>query len=508
MSDKPTYKELELRVKELEENALEFKQIKKNLIDSEEKFRLLYERAPLGYQSLDENGHVLEVNKAWLDTLGYTRDEVIGKSFGDFLNTEWKDHFKKNFPRFKAVGEILGIEFDMVKKDGSTILVAFNGKIGKQPDGSFEQTHCILHDITEQKRTEEALIASEEKYRSLFENANDAIFIIDPVNLTILDANENAINRLGYSREELHWLTVNDITGPSSVSSNEKRVRELMQKGSSIFEHTQKHKDGREIPVEISSKVINYHGSKVIQAFVRDITERKQNQERLRKGSEIIQHFAYSVAHDLKNPSVSIYGLAKRLNNNFGDRLNEKGRSYCEQIQKSSEQIAALAETINVYIATKERPLSLEEVNPKEILQIICEEFSVQFNLRHIKMSEPDDIPAIKADKLSMLRVFRNFVDNALKYGGDTLNKIEIGYKDVGDAHIFSVCDDGIGLKKEESKGVFGLFKRRETSRGVEGTGLGLAIVKEIAERHQGEVWIDPGSKKGITFYISISKYL
>ena len=244
------------------------------------------------------------------------------------------------------------------------------------------------------------------------------------------------------------------------------------------------------------------------QQLLDEIAARKQAEEALKESSEKIKLFAYSVAHDLKNPSIAIYGLTKRLQKIYGNSIAEKGKNFCDQIVKSSEQIAALAETINIYIATKEKPLCIENVNPKEILQMIREEFSAQLSIRQIQWSEPEDIPSIKADKLSVLRVFRNFVDNALKYGGDELTEIEIGYKESGEFYILSVRDDGVGLKKEESKGIFGLFKRRGTSRGIEGTGLGLAIVKEIAERHQGEVWTEHGSEKGMTFYFSISKYI
>jgi PAS domain S-box-containing protein len=97
MAKKPTYEELEQRVAALQEEVVRGRQAEKALRESEERFRLLYERAPLGYQSLDEKGHFLEVNQAWLDTLGYTREEVIGKSFGDFLHPDWRDHFKENF---------------------------------------------------------------------------------------------------------------------------------------------------------------------------------------------------------------------------------------------------------------------------------------------------------------------------------------------------------------------------------------------------------------------------
>ena len=128
MAKKPTYEELE---QELDEEVVKRKQAEKALRESEEKFKLLYEKAPIGYQSLDEHGHFLEVNQAWLDTLGYTREEVIGKSFGDLLHPDWVDHFKQNFPRFKAIGEIPDVEFEMVKKDRSLIMVNINGKIGR-----------------------------------------------------------------------------------------------------------------------------------------------------------------------------------------------------------------------------------------------------------------------------------------------------------------------------------------------------------------------------------------
>jgi PAS domain S-box-containing protein len=162
MAKKYTYKELEKKIQELGQVASEHERTKEALQDSQFRFQLLYERVPLAYQSLDENGNCIEVNPSWLSTLGYTREEVIGKSFGDFLHPEWKEHFKENFLRFKAVGEILGVEFKMVKKDGSLILVSFHGKVGKNKFGDFQQTHCIFQDITEHKRVEEALKESHE----------------------------------------------------------------------------------------------------------------------------------------------------------------------------------------------------------------------------------------------------------------------------------------------------------------------------------------------------------
>jgi PAS domain S-box-containing protein len=127
------------------------------LQQSEERFRLLYEKAPLGYHSLDEEGRVIEVNRAWLEMLGYSREEVIGRWFGEFLIPPDVERFKQNFPRFKATGELSNAQFEMVRKDGSRLIVAIDGKAGYDARGNFKQTHCILRDITQQKVAEEAL---------------------------------------------------------------------------------------------------------------------------------------------------------------------------------------------------------------------------------------------------------------------------------------------------------------------------------------------------------------
>ncbi len=124
---------------------------------SENRFRLLFENAPLPYQSLDERGNFLDVNKKWLETLGYTKEEVVGRWFGDFLGEKFVEHFDRNFPMFKHCCMIDGVEFEMVTKDKRNILVSFNGRAQQDRDGNFLRIHCIFTDITERKRIEDAL---------------------------------------------------------------------------------------------------------------------------------------------------------------------------------------------------------------------------------------------------------------------------------------------------------------------------------------------------------------
>ena len=117
--------------------------------DSEEKHRALYLNAPLSYQSLNINGEVKDVNPQWLRTLGYEKEQVVGKWFGDFLQTDSKEKFRKNFAQFKKKGSITGVEFNMLQNDGTEIIVSFEGCIGYDEKGNFRQTYCTFKDITE-----------------------------------------------------------------------------------------------------------------------------------------------------------------------------------------------------------------------------------------------------------------------------------------------------------------------------------------------------------------------
>lgn len=141
------------------------KQLQIELEQSEEKYKAMYFNAPLAFQSLDIDGNILEVNPQWLKTLGYAKDEVTGKWFGDFLHPEYVAHFNKNFPRFKAQGSTSDVQFRMKKKDGYTIYVSFEGCIGYTPEGDFKQTYCTFKDITTEKAIEVNLKKSEEKLK-------------------------------------------------------------------------------------------------------------------------------------------------------------------------------------------------------------------------------------------------------------------------------------------------------------------------------------------------------
>lgn len=239
-----------------------------------------------------------------------------------------------------------------------------------------------------------------------------------------------------------------------------------------------------------------------------EIVERQRAEEAVLESAERLKLFAYSVVHDLKSPAIGLHGFANLLNRHYHDMLDDKGRSYCHQIVKTAGHLTALVEAINVFISTKEAPLAIERVNMRAVLREVKGEFSMQLNARRVEWMEAAEMPEVKADRLSMIRIFRNMVDNALKYGGDGLSTISIGYEASDKYHVFSVSDDGLGMSWESADKLFQFFQRGKSSMGVQGAGLGLAIVRETAERHRGMVAVQQGKAGGTSFRVSIARDL
>jgi len=246
----------------------------------------------------------------------------------------------------------------------------------------------------------------------------------------------------------------------------------------------------------------------VATAFNQMAEKRKTAESQVQESADKIKLFSYSISHDLKSPAIGIHGLAMLLQKQSEHLLDDKGNRTCDQIVKTSALIEELVNHINAFISTREAPLSLEKTPMDAVMEVIRDEVSERLEAAGIRWSQPEQLPEIKADRLSMIRVIRNLVDNALKYGGDGLSRILLGHDESETHHIFSVTDDGVGLREEDLEGIFEVFKRKKSAQGTQGTGLGLAIVKEIMVRHGGDVWVEPGAERGVRFCFSISKNL
>ena len=250
--------------------------------ESEEKYKALFDNAPLSYQSLNKDGSFKDVNPAWLRTLGYSRDEVIGKYYKDFLHPDWKAHFEKNFPEFKRRGYVNDVQFKIRHKNGNYLDISFEGCIGYHPDGSFKQTYCVFQDITQRKQTEIALLESETRFKSIFSEAPVGIEIFDSKG-SLINANQECLNIFGVDdvQEIKGFKLFEDPNLSNEAKSQVKEGKPYRYETEFDFELVKKHKlyntskSGKCFlnilitPYEISS--LNEHGYLV---HVVDITER------------------------------------------------------------------------------------------------------------------------------------------------------------------------------------------------------------------------------------------
>lgn len=241
----------------------------------------LFACAPLGFQSLDENGRIILVNQAWQEILGYSREEVVGKEIIAFMPPSQHSAFKENFAIFKERGEVNGVECEMVRKDGTILLVSLDGTIGKDSAGRFQQTHCIFKDITERRRIADALRHSEAQLHAITESAKDAIIIMDHVG-RVSYWNPAAEQIFGYTRDEAIGADLHRLIAPSRYFVQHDAAFANFQatgQGAAInatLELAACHKEGREISVELSLSTLPVRETWHTVGIIRDITERKR----------------------------------------------------------------------------------------------------------------------------------------------------------------------------------------------------------------------------------------
>jgi len=345
-------KKVRLRTAELEEanQALRREMAERELVEAElrnneRKFRLLYEETPLGYQSLDAEGRFIEVNRAWLEMLGYRRDEVIGRSFGDFVARHQVELFRQRFPRFKARGETHGAKFEMVRKDGSRVLVSIDGRVGRDEQGNFRQTHCVLHDVTEQIAAEEALRESEERFRSLSNASFEGIAITERGRF--VDANTAFERMFGHEIAELAGKEVLSVVAPEDREMVAARIRSEYE---DPYEHRALRKDGSRIEIEVCGKTMHYKGRRCRISAVRDITDRRRAEKALRESEaknrailEAIPDIMFRLSRDgthldFHTPSAQdLYALPENIVGKTAGELlpAEVARQYIESIDRT-----------------------------------------------------------------------------------------------------------------------------------------------------------------------------
>ena len=277
--------------------------------------RDLFNNAPLPYQSLDAEGNLLDVNAAWLELTGYEREKVIGHSFEEFMVPASAASFKDRFKSFMAKGKVHQAHFTLMKRDGTRILVAIDGRTGHDESGSFSQSHCILHDITDQRRSQRELYSSDKRFRGLFESSLDGIIYTDMFG-SILNVNPAFCTMLDSSSEILLGKNIRDINQQkwTVLKDNLLAGKVTEENFPDEFEKEFLHESGRMVPVAVRIWLNRDNKGNAVGAWflVRDLTEKKaaegvaaKSEERYRLLAENTGDVIWTLDNDMNYTYVS-----------------------------------------------------------------------------------------------------------------------------------------------------------------------------------------------------------
>lgn len=236
-----------------------------------------------------------------------------------------------------------------------------------------------------------------------------------------------------------------------------------------------------------------------------DMTQLHTLNEALARSNADLQHFANVASHDLQEPLRAVAGFSELLRDRYGGRLDAEADEYLRFAIDGARRMQTLVNDLLHYsrVQTQGKPFAIADC--QQLLELALT------NLRGARdesgaIVTHDPLPTVLADGSQLVRVFQNLIGNAIKYRGPRTPQVHVSAKDTGAEWVFSVRDNGIGIRAEDLDRIFVIFERLHSRAEYPGTGIGLAIVKRIVERHQGRVWVESQPDVGSTFYFTLPK--
>jgi PAS domain S-box-containing protein len=364
--------------------------------------------------------------------------------------------------------------------------------------------------ITQRKLAEEALKRSEEKYRELISTSIDGIISIDP-QMRIIIWNQGAEKIFGYTEREMLGQSAMKII----PERDREKTKELLTRSSNgdhgnfmyqIMEGAGLRKDGTEVPMELSISARKTEEISIATAIIRDITERKEAEEKLREIDRIKSEFLSNVSHELRTPLQSISGFTKLILDGKVPEP-ETQQEFLQIVDRESQQLGVLIDSL---LDMSRLESGQFQIN-KRLLPIrdtIVDSIKIFHSLAHDKDVElnediPPILPEIEVDTERLRQVIVNLLNNAIKFsdpGGSVTTRAESREGEL----LFQVSDKGIGMDEEAMSHLFERFYRAEDKLARGGTGLGLYISKQIIEAHGGRIWAESKLGEGSTFSFTL----
>jgi PAS domain S-box-containing protein len=524
------------------------RQMEQAISDREALFHAVVDHSHDGVVMVDADLRIKYVSPSYYYISGYAPGETLGEDSASFLHPDDLTRLEGVFHQVVENPKMaVTVESRLRHKEGHWVWVesTLTNLLG---DPHVQAVVLHTRDISERKASELAVLTAQQEleklnqeleqrveqrtaearrseaiYRALFENSNDAIFLMD-VQGKYLDANQQALNLTGYTRDELIDLPVNALVPPGQRSQGDGLLAAILR-GETVplFERTIVRRDGSTAEVEVNLSPARDADGQIIllQSVVRDITERKNAQEALHrsrdelyrvnaaleKASKLKDEFLASMSHELRTPLSGILGVSEALQMETYGPLTEKQGKYVRLIESSGRHLLDLINDILDLskIEAGKLELQVEDCSVKEISQASLQLVKGMAGKKRIYVEfamEPAAI-TVRADARRFKQMLVNLLSNAIKF---TPEGGQVGLEVRGEAqaqHVhLTVWDKGVGILPEDIERIFQPFMQVDNSlaREYSGTGLGLSLVQHMAELHGGSIQVQSAPGEGSRF--------
>jgi PAS domain S-box-containing protein len=495
------------------------KQAERALHDVVSQFRDLFDEAPVAYHELDNDNRITRVNKTELAMLGYTAEEMVGRSVWDFIV---EDPSSDTIP-VECTSELRleATQRTFRRKDGTTIPVLMRHKLISDENGNARGMRSTLQDISALKHVEQELRTAEAKFRSIFENAIEGIFQTAPEG-RFKSANPALARIYGYASPDQLIRQLSDIERQLYVDPNRRKefIQIMDDKGEvSDFVSQAYRQDGSVIWISEHARVARDSQGRVLyyEGTVEDITARREAEDTVTKARDaalesarLKSEFLANMSHEIRTPMNGIIGMTGLL---MDTELTPKQRDFTQTIQQSADSLLHIINDILDFSKIEAGMVLFEEID-FDLTSVVEGAADVLADRAATKKVElvtlvTSDVPRLlKGDPGRLRQVLTNLVGNAVKFTSEgevtvRARKIEEGWSDT--ILRFEISDTGIGIPPEAQGKLFNAFVQADgsTTRKYGGTGLGLAICRQLVKQMRGEIGVQSEPGKGSTFWFT-----
>lgn len=404
------------------------------------------------------------------------------------------------------------------KKNNGTVQAYLRINAIKDHGGKTIGSVFIYTDVSQRKKWENALVASEERFRKVIASISDHIYMTNysadgiPANAYI-SPNVEKLTGYPHSRFLEDWsFWAKQLIISEDQAAAGSQVENFKKGFDSQTEYRIKKADGETIWVRDSGRVEKQNDNITVYGVISDISANKYQEEikeslmqELKKANQELAEFAYIVSHDLKAPLRAISSLAQWLGEDYKDALDKDGKEKIDLLLGRAKRMHNLIEGVLAYSRLGRMKPTMHQVNSHEETRQIIDSLSPPV---HINIVIQDRLPLIVYDRIHFNQIMQNLISNAIKYNDKENGLIKISCDEGEDCWEYCVSDNGMGIEEQHFGRIFKIFQSLKARDEFESTGIGLTIVKKIVEYYNGRIRLISRPREGSQFFFTIPKWL